>query len=676
MNLSEKHKVRWDLILWAGAVLTHAILFVPTYARVGNPATALTMLPIAASAFAMGWCGGLLAALVYLPINAGLLYLAGAPVWAVPQQMWPGILGSFVVGAILGALSDSSRRSRLRAAELKLQKEVLEREIEAHKKTRHELCATNVRLKLEVSERRRVSDSLAHVQADRRDIFENVEEGLFQANRDGFLIAANPAAARLLAFDSVPDLIYAAAEASKKGSAAPDQLSEILLLARKGEDLRGHEIKVFRSDGTLGWIQVDLRAVPDANGNEVQIRGRIRDVTERKVFEAERADLESLLNKAQRLETIGTLAGGIAHDFNNVLAIIMGYADLVRADLPDNSREKQNIERALQACNRAMDLVRQILAFCRSSNDLERSPFDVRPTIEEVLDYFRSTCKPAIEIRQNLSEEAATVLGNPSQIHQVVTNLCTNAIHAMETAGGVLAVELAEASPSEYSAAMRATGKPGPFVRLTVKDTGHGMDPATMERIFEPYFTTKGPNKGNGIGLAVVQGIVKGHDGTITVESQVGKGTSFHIFLQGIEAPPMGALFDAMPKGSERVLLVDAEPPLADIWKNSLARLGYNVVATSNGLEALEIFRVGPYFFDLVVADNSMPQISGVQLAEKISKIRPDIPIILCTDIKEDIPDEKIRESGVRMLMRKPLEWGTVANVMRQILDEARTSMN
>ncbi len=665
-------------MLLGGMAAAHAILLAPVYWRLGNVATALTMLPVAAFGLVMGWRGGLAGAALYLPVNALLLHLAGAPAWSILVAMWPGIAGSFAVGGMLGSLSDSLRKSRMQARELIRQTEILEAEIQAHKKTQAELTEINARLTAEIAERKRVSASLVRAEEKHKRIFERTPEGLFQTNSEGLIVNANPALARMFAYESPQELIEAAAQTARQRYSCPGQLTELLRLVRQGNNIEGHEMEVSRKDGNPAWISVDMRVVRDVDGEAVRFDGGIRDITERKRFEAEKTNLESLLRKAQRLETIGTLAGGIAHDFNNVLAIIMGYAELVRADLPDRSREKQNIERALQACNRAKDLVRQILSFCRFSGECERTPIDVRPTIEEVLDYFRSAYSGVIEIRENLAEEGALMLANHSQIHQVLMNLCANAVHAMESTGGVLEVELAEADLAQSRDAMRVTGKPGPYVRLTVRDTGHGMDAATLERIFEPYFTTKPAEKGSGIGLAVVQGIVKSHEGCITVESDPGKGTTFDVLFPGIEkeVPLHGELSPSLPRGTERVLLVDDEALLVDVWKNSLARLGYNVVATSNGLEALEIFRIGPYFFDLVVADNLMPEISGVELAAKISKIRPDIPIILCTGVRDEIADEKIRDSGIRLLMKKPLEWRTVATVMRQILDEMRPSLN
>jgi len=377
------------------------------------------------------------------------------------------------------------------------------------------------------------------------------------------------------------------------------------------------------------------------------------------------------LFRAQKLEAIGTLAGGIAHDFNNILSIIMGYTELARLKFQEGEDGEHFLKEVVRACRRAKDLIRQMLSFSHNDDKLERQVVYVRPIIKEVTKFLRASLPPTVVIQQSIACETGIVFAHPTQIHQVLTNLCMNAAHAMEASGGILEVSLAHVDLDPTTVPSGTNLRPGPYIRLTVADTGGGMDSETLERIFDPYFTTKEPGKGSGLGLAVVQGIVQAHEGGISVSSEIGKGTTFHVFLPRIEAeltvseePSIAA-----PTGTERILIVDDEAALVDIWKKYLELLGYVVATKTSCLEALELFRVHPDYFDLVITDYAMPHMNGLDLAREMRRIQPKILVIICSGWRETMMNEKNREAGVRAVLLKPLELRSAAEVSRKVLD-------
>ncbi len=395
----------------------------------------------------------------------------------------------------------------------------------------------------------------------------------------------------------------------------------------------------------------------------------IKDITELKRSQQERALVEAQLRQGQKLEALGTLAGGIAHDFNNILGIIMGYAELSRMETEEGSSLGNNLREVLNASERAKELVKQILTFSRRSED-RKLALQLGSTVKEAMKILRPSLPSTIEIKTEVLSES-TVLADPTQIHQVLLNLCTNAAHSMRDRGGVLEVSLEDIVVDDEHAQPLKSIPPGHCVKLTVKDTGHGIDPAIIDSIFDPFFTTKGLGEGTGLGLSVVHGIVQGHGGIIDVESTVGKGTTFTVIIPALEAANEAVekeIAAPLAGGKERILVVDDEPILARMLMQMLTRLGYNVVFRTNGLEALEVFESQP--FDLVITDMTMPHLTGADLAIELSKLRPGVRVILMTGFSEKIDAEKAKKLGIQGFIMKPIILKDLADLIRKVVDK------
>ncbi|MBC8457873.1 MAG: response regulator [Deltaproteobacteria bacterium] len=383
----------------------------------------------------------------------------------------------------------------------------------------------------------------------------------------------------------------------------------------------------------------------------------------------ELANANCQLRQAQKMEAIGTLTGGITHDFNNILAAIIGYTDLAIIDIPDGSKARYNLLEAKKAIRRAKELVNQILTFSRQSEQ-KLIPVKISIIIKEALKLLRASLPTTIEIHKHIERDTGTIKADPTQVHQVLMNLCTNAGHAMrENGGGILDVRLRNVSISKKS---EIDLDPGPYVKLTVSDTGHGITPDVLERIFDPFFTTKEKGEGTGLGLSLVHGIVKDHGGTITVESEPEKGTTFHIFFPRIEEAEKGAdkvADEPLPNGQERILFIDDEFALVDIGKQMLEYLGYKVTIKTDSLEALKLFQEQPHEFDLVITDMTMPNMTGEKLAKEFIRIRPDVPIILCTGFCGQNTEENAKEIGIKEFAMKPLMMEDLAKTIRKVLN-------
>jgi PAS domain S-box-containing protein len=421
-----------------------------------------------------------------------------------------------------------------------------------------------------------------------------------------------------------------------------------------------YEARGLRKDGARKEVQVWETEI-DYQG-EPALLGFVLDISEAKA-------LRSQLLQSQKMEAIGTLAGGIAHDFNNLLFPILVNTEMILENLPPDSPLNRPMTRVFKACERAIDLVKQILVFSRKE-ERELSPVRLTPLIDDSLRLLRSSLPATIEMRQHLDSTNDTVLADLTQIQQVLINLVTNASHALGDREGVIDISLCEVDGDEARGVLPPNLGPGPYLQLTVKDNGHGMDAATKERILDPYFTTKKPGEGTGLGLAVVHGIVKRHKGAITVESEPGKGSSFHIFLPRAEGVALKETRDSvpLPLGRERILLVDDEAEIVATLKQMLESLGYRVTAFTGSAAALETFRTQPEDFDLVITDQTMPHLTGEELAGKMLGLRPDLPIILCTGFSEAVFPEMAGDMGIREIIIKPISTRVMAETIRRVL--------
>jgi signal transduction histidine kinase/CheY-like chemotaxis protein len=417
--------------------------------------------------------------------------------------------------------------------------------------------------------------------------------------------------------------------------------------------------------------------LPVKTGNEIgDLAQSFEKMAENlKSREAEKQQLEMQLRQTQKMEAIGTLAGGIAHDFNNILGIISGYAELATIDAPEGSRSRKCLTEIFTAGQRAKELVQQILTFSRQGVS-EPKPLQIGFAVKEVMKMLRATLPTTIEVRYDVPKKLPAVVADPTQIHQVVMNLCTNASHAMRKTGGRLEVSLEEVMVDAATTALVPDLTQGRYQKLTVRDTGHGMPPEVVDRIFDPFFSTKEPGEGTGLGLSVVHGIVKKHGGGIDVTSTVGEGTTFEVYFPSIgeaEERPVDEVLP-LPTGSERILLVDDEKAMVEMGRQMLESLGYKVTAQTSSVDALSDFKTRPDAFDLVMTDMTMPRMTGADLSQEILKTRPDIPIILCTGFSERIQEDSAKAIGIREFVLKPVVLRDIAHIIRRALAEPESS--
>jgi PAS domain S-box-containing protein len=482
-------------------------------------------------------------------------------------------------------------------------------------------------------------------------LVDNLFEGLVVTDGEGSIRFVNPAACRLLGREKSRLL-----GAPFGFPVASDEMFEIAVNTPEGK---------FR--------YAEARAtVTDWEGEASQLIS-LRDVTERRLAAKEREEMNAHLQKIQRIESIGTLAGGIAHDFNNILSPILGFTELAMEQVKEDSVAKERMEQVYQSALRAKDLVKQILAFSRQ-RDAELHPMQVAPIVKEVLKMLRSTLPATIEIREKIDSEKI-IWGDASGIHQILMNLCTNAKYAVDESEGVLSVWLQdiEATPEESKG--QAELEAGRYyVLLGVEDNGCGIEPAIMEKIFEPYFTTKhdGQEQGTGLGLSVVHGIVKNHGGAINVSSRLGEGTVFEVYL-----PCSNGLMEEQKteigepeQGSEHILFVDDEPVMVQLNQQILESLGYRVSTRTSSLEALELFKSKPNSFDLLITDLTMPHMTGDKLALECKHIRPGIPVILATGFSEKISPQGAKKKWIDAFVYKPVQKTDLAGTIRELLDD------
>ncbi|MFT5728037.1 MAG: PAS domain S-box-containing protein [Desulforhopalus sp.] len=434
------------------------------------------------------------------------------------------------------------------------------------------------------------------------------------------------------------------------------------------------EYRLRKKDGGYRWITCHGKVVEcDKSGKPVRAAGTHLDITESVEAARQKLRLEAQLSQARKMEAIGTLAGGIAHDFNNILTAIMGFSELARNDLQEGTRAKENMSKVLSAGNRAKDLVKNILAFSRKSNE-QRSPVKLQRLLRDVIDLMRASLPSTIDLRLTVDETCGQIRADHNQIHQILMNLCTNSAQAMNDTGGILELSLESQELSIIDVKIEPEVGPGSFLHITVADNGPGIESSIIDKIFDPYFTTKGVGKGSGMGLAIVKGIVRSHDGFVRVESESGKGTQFHLYFPEIFEQELAQdkIDGALEHGNETLLIIDDEQMIVDMNKMLFTQLGYKVVATTDSMEGLKLFTAGPDDFDLVITDQTMPKLTGEELAGKMLELQPDIPIILCTGYSERMSEARCQEMGIAQLVSKPVDIVYISRLVRQELDNRK----
>ncbi|MDD5170653.1 MAG: response regulator [Syntrophales bacterium] len=527
-------------------------------------------------------------------------------------------------------------------------------------------------LKREIAERKRAEEALRRTEENFRRSLDDSPLGVRIVSAKGQTIYANRAILDIYGCESIEEL--KAIPVIKRYT--PESFNDFQV--RREKRKRGdyvpseYEVSIVRKDGGVRHLQV-FRKETLWDG-ERQFQVIYQDITERKQAEESRRKLENQLIQAQKLEAIGTLAGGIAHDFNNILSGIMGYSELSLRMVQDLPKAYRNMEQVLKAAERAKDLVRQILTFSRKAVH-EKKPTALSPLVDEVVKFMRASLPTTIEMKQAVDVTSDIIMADPTQLHQVLINLCTNAGYAMRETGGVLEISLEEVVVNADSLLPRPPILPGHHLILTVRDTGLGISHENLARIFDPYFTTKEKGEGTGLGLAVVHGIVKDHGGEIRVYSEVGRGTIFRVYLPLMEKQAEGdkALEEALlPGKGETILFIDDEKMVVDLSKELLQQLGYRIVTETDPVKAIEVFKEGSADFDLVITDKTMPHMTGFDVAREVRRIRADIPVILSSGFQEREDLEKLTALGISRLITKPIRMRALAKTIREILDEKR----
>ncbi len=430
------------------------------------------------------------------------------------------------------------------------------------------------------------------------------------------------------------------------------------------------EYRITHKSGEIRHVEDSGVALPDPSGKAYRLLGAIKDITARIKAEEERRKMDDELQHSQRLESLGVLAGGIAHDFNNILAGIIGLTDLALREVPGSSLAHGDLVEALQAANRAKELVKQILAFSRQSRQ-ERNPIYLHIIARETIKLMRASLPPMIEIIDTVDTQSGAVMANAAQLYQVITNFSTNAAQAMTGQSGKLEIRVRDVEVDDAMTSRHPALRRGPYVELAVRDTGHGMAPSVLNRVFDPFYTTKGPGEGTGMGLAVVHGIITDHGGAVWAESKLGMGSTFYAYLPRIAGVVVEEYFDneKLQRGHERILFVDDDDAVLHFVESALPRQGFDITLCRSGEEGLETFREQPDKFDLVITDQVMPKMSGEELAAAIHVDAPEIPIILFTGFSEELPKDKLHEAGIREVVLKPIIVKDLVNAIRRAID-------
>ncbi len=535
----------------------------------------------------------------------------------------------------------------------------------------HELHVHQLELKMQNEELRRIQDELQTMRDRYAHLYDFSPVGHFSVSEEGIIQEANLTIASMLRINRAA--LIGAHLSTYILQADQDIYFQHRRRLLETEEPQVCELRFVRADGTKFYARLDCVILTIKAKTSREIRASISDITESKQAETARDILQEKLFQAQKMESVGTLAGGIAHEFNNILSIIMGNNELLMQDLPRSSLLWESTEEIQIACARARDVVRQLLLFSRQG-DQQFTCIETGAVVQDAIRLIRSSTPINIEISQNIGADIAPIWGNTTQIHQLLINLCSNATDAMLRSGGTISVDVANVILDGPDTSSEPALAPGSYVRLVLRDTGHGMNGDTLQRIFEPYFTTKEIGKGTGIGLAVVHGIVQKHRGAISAESSPGKGTVFTVLFPACkgDAEPQAEKRSAQPTGYERILFVEDEPLLLKLGKRRLESLGYSVHGYTDPSEALAKFADDPNGYDLVITDMAMPQMTGEELAAQVLSIRPQMPILLCTGYSERISQEQALEMGINSYVMKPITKAELAVIVRNILDEIK----
>ncbi|MBD3306666.1 response regulator [candidate division KSB3 bacterium] len=521
-------------------------------------------------------------------------------------------------------------------------------------------------------QRQRAEEALRESQRRLAATLKSIGDAVITTDKDGKITFMNPVAETLTGWtyheavgkDVVFEIVNKDTPAAVENPVKKALHGDIVI------NIASHTHLISR-DATEVPIEYSGAPIKDDKGNITGVVLVLKDITERNNAEEERRQLETQLRQSQRLEAIGILAGGIAHDFNNILGTILGYTELLLNECAENRRQKEYLDQIALAGERATDLVQQILTFSRAQEQPQLTPINIAPIIREVLKMIRATIPTNIEIRQSLNGDCPPILADATQIHQMLVNLCTNASHAMRERGGILEVKWEEVSLT-LSQAQRLGLSEGNYLKLIVEDTGCGMPIDVQEHIFEPFYTTKAVGEGAGLGLSVVHGIVKGHHGVITVESEPGQGTVFQVLFPITErtiVQPPSASVEKATLGKGHILIVDDEPALVTLYELALTQLGYQVTTFTQSAEALQAFQTQPDQFDAVFTDQAMPNITGVQLSQELLRIRPDILIVLTTGHSDVVSETDALALGICRFLKKPVKIGVLAQTIGDLLD-------
>ncbi len=512
---------------------------------------------------------------------------------------------------------------------------------------------------VDVSERQRTLSKLQRLAT----VVEQADETIIITDDQGLIEYVNPSFLTKLGY-SEEEVTGQPPKLFRSGRHSKDFYTRMQDDLTHGRIWHGTLVNLCKSGASIE-LETTISPVNNDHGVTTHFVAVGRDVTHESLLEAQ-------LRQAQKMEALGTLAGGIAHDFNNILSAVIGYTELAMQDSDPTGSAHTNMIEVFKAAKRAAALVAQILTFSRQT-EKERSPLLLAPVMKEVLKLLRGTLPSTIDIQQNISGSCPPILSDATQMHQIIMNLCTNAYHAMREQGGVLDVRLKGIELQEEKEAGQLTLLPGHYAHISVSDTGHGMPPEIQDRIFEPYFTTKQGSNGTGLGLATVHGIVKQHDGAITVDSELGQGSTFNVFIPvcspDLEAEEHVSAAPPMPPGNgQRILVVDDEEAIVQVVEIALGQLGYELETYTSSVMALNAFEENPDRFDCVVTDQTMPTLTGADMARRMLETRPELPIILCSGFSETVNHEKAHEIGIREYIMKPMSIRVLADAVHRVI--------